>query len=302
MGVRAKALRALLKSSQLEYLMEAHDGISAKIVETVGFPGIWASGLSIATALGVRDCNEASWTQVVRNVELMVDQTQIPILVDGDTGFGNFNNVRMLVKKLSQLDVGGVALEDKMFPKANSFLNAGHELADVGVFCGKIEAAKDSQRDGDFVVVARTEALIAGLGVSEALDRAYHYEQAGADAIIVHSKSTTANEVLSFSDKWHGDVPLIIIPTTYYKTPVERYADSPISLIIWANHNLRSSVQAMLNVSQQLYLRKNPEIVNKHIIEINDLFDLMGYSELKQAERKYENSEARKNEICTNIT
>jgi 2-methylisocitrate lyase-like PEP mutase family enzyme len=95
-------LRTLLESADLEFLMEAHSGISARIVEEAGFKGVWASGLGISASLGVRDNNEASWTQVVDTVEFMADATRVPILLDGDTGYGNFNNMRRLVRKLEQ--------------------------------------------------------------------------------------------------------------------------------------------------------------------------------------------------------
>src|SRR5918912_302566 len=94
-------LRAMLESSRLEFLMEAHNGLSARIVEEAGFKGIWASGLALSAQFGVRDCNEASWTQVVDMLEFMSDATTIPILLDGDTGYGDFNNVRRLVTKRS---------------------------------------------------------------------------------------------------------------------------------------------------------------------------------------------------------
>ena len=111
--------------------MEAHNGLSARIVEEAGFRGIWASGLSISAALGVRDNNEASWTQVLEVVEFMSDATHIPILLDADTGYGNFNNMRRLVKKLEQRGVAAVCIEDKLFPKTNSFINSERQpLAD----------------------------------------------------------------------------------------------------------------------------------------------------------------------------
>ena len=113
-------LRQLISSNQLEFIMEAHDGLSAKIVEETGFKGIWGSGLAISASLGVRDNNEASWTQVLDVIEFMSDATSIPILLDGDTGYGNFNNMRRLVKKLCQKGAGGVCIEDKIFPKTNS--------------------------------------------------------------------------------------------------------------------------------------------------------------------------------------
>jgi phosphoenolpyruvate phosphomutase len=156
-------LRRLITRPELAFLMEAHNGLSARVVEEAGFEGVWASGLSIAAALGVRDANEASWTQVLEVVEFMSDATRLPILLDGDTGYGNFNSVRRLVRKLGQRGVAGVCLEDKLFPKTNSFLNGtAQPLAEVEEFCGKIRAGKDAQPCDDFVVVARVEALIAG--------------------------------------------------------------------------------------------------------------------------------------------
>src|SRR5690242_11456131 len=101
-------LKALLQGSSLSFLMEAHNGLSARIAEEAGFPGVWASGLCISASLGVRDNNEASWTQLLDVVEFMSDASRVPILLDGDTGFGNFNSVRRLVRKLEQRGVARV--------------------------------------------------------------------------------------------------------------------------------------------------------------------------------------------------
>src|SRR5512146_3213601 len=192
---RAAQLRRLIDSPQLEFLMEAHNGIAARIVEEAGFKGIWASGLALSAQFGVRDNNEASWSQVVEMLEFMADATTVPIVLDGDTGYGNFNNVRRLVKKLEQRHVAGVCIEDKLFPKTNSFIDGERQpLADADEFCGKIKAGKDSQEDPDFCVVARVEALIAGWGMAEAIRRAEAYRQAGADAILIHSKLSRPDE------------------------------------------------------------------------------------------------------------
>ena len=177
---KAAAFRRILLSEHLSFLMEAHDGLSAKIVEETGFEAIWASGLAISTALGVRDRNEASWTQILDVLEFMSDATQIPIMLDGDTGYGDFNNFRRLVRKLEQRSIAAVCIEDKIFPKTNSFVDVVQPLADVDEFCGKIKAGKDSQQDDEFSIVARVEALIAGHGMAEALRRAEAYRQAGA--------------------------------------------------------------------------------------------------------------------------
>src|SRR6202021_1735143 len=119
---RSAKLRQMLQSAELEFLMEAHNGLSARIVKEAGYNGIWASGLSISAQFGVRDNNEASWTQVVDMLEFMVDASDLPILRDGDAGYGNFNNMRRLVRKLEQRGIAGVCIEDKQFPKTNSFL------------------------------------------------------------------------------------------------------------------------------------------------------------------------------------
>ena len=159
---RFARLRRLIQSPELEFIMEAHNGLSARIVEEAGFKGIWASGLSMSAALGVRDNNEASWTQILDVLEFMADASSLPILVDGDTGWGNFNNMRRAVRKLGERGVAGICIEDKLFPKTNSFIGEGQPLADVDEFCGKIKAGKDSQTDDDFQIVARVEALISG--------------------------------------------------------------------------------------------------------------------------------------------
>jgi glycerol-3-phosphate cytidylyltransferase len=128
---KAKQLRQLLNSKKTSIIMEAHSGISAKIVNKTGFQGIWGSGLSISASLGVRDANEASWSQVVSVVEYMNNVSDIPILLDGDTGYGNFNNARILVKTLDKMNIGGVCIEDKIFPKTNSFIGENQELANI---------------------------------------------------------------------------------------------------------------------------------------------------------------------------
>src|SRR5215468_3580526 len=150
---KTQQFKRLLQSRRLEFLMEAHNALSARIVEEARFGGIWASGLSISAALGVRDNNEASWTQVLEVVEFMSDATSVPILLDGDTGYGNFNSMRRLVHKLEQRGVAGVCIEDKIFPKTNSFIRGtAQPLADIDEFAGKIKAGKEAQRDDDFVI------------------------------------------------------------------------------------------------------------------------------------------------------
>ncbi len=268
--------------------MEAHNGISAKIAENAGFKGIWASGLTISAQYGVRDNNEASWTQVLEMLEFMSDATSLPILVDGDTGHGNFNNMRRFVEKLEQRGIAGVCIEDKIFPKTNSFI-AGErqELAEIEEFCGKIKAGKDTQLNSDFILIARTEAFITGWGLEEALRRAERYQAAGADAILVHSSKATPDEISAFMQAWNKKTPVVIVPTKYYATPTDYFRELGISLCIWANHSLRAAVTAMEETCASIVKNNSVMQIENKISSVNKIFELQGAAELAAAEDRY---------------
>lgn len=268
--------------------MEAHNGLRVRIVEQTGFNGIWASGLSISAAMGVRDNNEASWTQVLEVCEFISDATTFPVLLDGYTGYGNFNNVRRLVQKLEQREIAAVCIEDKLFPKSNSFIKGEQQpLAEIDEFAGKIKAAKDQQRDEDFSVVARLEAFIAGWGLDEALRRAEAYHRAGADALLIHSKLTRPDQILAFAKEWQNTCPLIIVPTSYYSTPVEQFEQAGISVVVWANHNVRSCITAMTATCKQIFEERSLCTVEDQIAPVKEVFRLQNASELDDAEQRY---------------
>ena len=288
---KSTQLRNMLLSNELEFLMEAHNGISAKIAEEAGFKGIWGSGLSISASLGVRDNNEASWTQVLDVVEYMSDATKIPILLDGDTGYGNFNNMRRLVMKLEQRGVAGVCIEDKIFPKTNSFLRTeAQPLADMEEFCGKIKAGQDTKSDDDFNIIARVEALIAGWGLGEAVKRADAYRKAGANAILMHSKISKPDEILAFMKEWgerSKECPVVIVPTKYYSTPTNVFREANISVCIWANHQMRMAVTAMQAVTKTIFEEQSLMNVEDKIVSVAELFRLQNDKELEAAEKRY---------------
>ncbi|MCG5076197.1 phosphoenolpyruvate mutase [Paraburkholderia tagetis] len=285
---RSARLRQMLVSNELEFLMEAHNGLSARIAREAGFKAIWGSGLSISAQFGVRDNNEASWTQVVDNLEFMADASDLPILLDGDTGYGNFNNVRRLVRKLEQRGIAGVCIEDKQFPKTNSFIKGeAQPLADIDEFCGKIKAGKDSQDDENFSIVARVEALIAGWGMDEALKRAEAYRLAGADAILIHSKLSKPDEILTFAREWAGRGPLVIVPTKYYSTPTDVFRKAGISVVIWANHLVRASASAMQAVAKTIHDTQTLVDVEDRIAPVNEIFRLQDADEYSEAENRY---------------
>ena len=281
-------LRRLIEAPHTEFILEAHRGLSARIVEEAGFKGIWASGLALSAQHAVRDNNELSWTQVVDTLEFMCDATSIPILLDGDTGYGDFNNMRRLVRKLEQRGVAGVCIEDKLFPKTNSFIQGERqELEAVETFCGKIQAGKDSQHDEDFRIVARVEALIAGWGQDEALRRAEAYHRAGADAILIHSKRSQPDEVLAFAREWGDRCPLVIVPTKYYATSTEVFREAGIGLVIWANHLVRASIRAMQRTAATIAETESLVDVEGRVATVQEIFRLQGADELLEAEKRY---------------
>jgi phosphoenolpyruvate phosphomutase len=196
--------------------------------------------------------------------------------------------MRRLVGKLEQRHIGGVCIEDKLFPKTNSFIHGEQQaLEDVDTFCGKIKAGKDAQQDEDFCIVARVEAFIAGWGLGEALRRGEAYRQAGADGILIHSKLNRPDEVLQFAEEWDNRCPLLIAPTKYYSTPTEAFRRHRISLVIWANHMIRSAIAAMQATARQVHDSESLVEIEGQIASVQEVFRLQGADELLQAEKRY---------------
>jgi phosphoenolpyruvate phosphomutase len=221
-------------------------------------------------------------------LEFMSDATTIPILHDADTGYGDYNIARRLVRKLEMRDIAGLCLEDKIFPKINTFIDGKNQrLTTIEEFCSKIKAIKDTQKDSDFVVVARTEAFTTGSNLDEALLRAYKYKESGADAILVHSKQNTAIEIEQFMESWDKSLPIIIVPTKYYNTPTEIFRKLGISCVIWANHNIRASINGMKFVGKHIFRKESISDMEKIIASMDEVFRLQNMEELLEAEKKY---------------
>lgn len=285
---KTSRLKQMLRDKKISVMMEAHNGLTAKLVEEEGFQAIWGSGLSLSAALGVRDNNEASWTQIIDVLEFMSDATNIPILLDGDTGYGNFNNMQRLVSKLEQRNIAGVCIEDKLFPKTNSFIGGEQQpLASIDEFAMKIKAGKDIQKDPDFVIIARTEAFIAGWGLEEALKRANAYADAGADAILIHSKAGGPDEVFSFMKNWDRDVPIVVVPTMYPDVSLKELEERGISLVIWANQTCRTVITAVQRNLKILRESGTLMSIQDKIIPVKEIFRLQGAPELKEKEKLY---------------
>src|SRR4029077_16272193 len=182
--------RLLLRGQGIVLVAGAHDALSAKLAEEAGFDAIWASGFGISAVQAVPDANILTLTETLEAVRRIVDAVGIPVIADCDNGYGNAINVIRTIGEFERAGAAGVCIEDNDFPKRCSFYaGVRRDLVAIEEHARKIEAATAARSARAFFVTARTEALIAGLGMEEALRRARAYAAAGADAVLVHSKA-----------------------------------------------------------------------------------------------------------------
>lgn len=270
------SLKTLINKREVLHVMEAHDGLSAKIAAEAGFQAIWASGFSISTALGLRDFNEMSASDLVYAVERMRNVTEVPILVDIDEGYGNANNARLLAKRLSIIGASGVCMEDKCFPKRNSFVGGSQILAETAEMANKIRAVKEVVAD-EFLVVARLEGFITGSSIFDVLYRANAYTEAGADALLIHSKLTTDQEIKLFCELSPKTLPIVLVPTTYQDFDQSQLLDLGVRMIVWANHSLRASAQAMISNCNHIREYQSPANSPVPMTSMKQLFKMFDY-------------------------
>lgn len=285
----ATLLKKKLTEKPLTHIIGAHNPLSARLAEQAGFDGIWASGFELSAAYGVPDASLISMTQHLEMARAIAEAVSIPVVADIDTGYGNAVNVMHAVEKYEAAGMAAVVIEDKMFPKDTSLLAGGRqELVRVEEFQGKIEAAVAARRNPDFLVIARVEALIAGLGQDEARTRGESYAAAGADAILIHSKSKTPDEIVTFVKGWKGSVPLVLVPTAYPQlTEDDIIALGKVKLVIYGNHAIRAAVTGMETVLNQIRRDRGIQNVDKDIVPVTRIFDLQGVPAMKEREKRY---------------
>ena len=285
----AKELRSKIKDKTILKIGGAFDAMSAKLIEINDFDAVWAGSFAISATHAVPDASIMTMTEFLQVAKNMVDSCNIPIIADCDTGFGGPSNVSHLVKQYEQAGVAGISIEDKIFPKQNSLLENGkHELLSEKDFVAKIIAAKESKSDQDFMIIARTEALIAGLGVEEAIKRADAYEVAGADAILIHSKSSTPIEIFEFCDKWKGNIPLVVVPTSYGGVKINELVSHKIKMVIYANQSLRIAHKSMSKLLKKLKNADSLNEIDEELSSMEDIFDLQKMFEIHSQEKDIE--------------
>jgi len=286
---QSENLVKLLDNQPIVKVCGAYDVMSAKLVELYGFDAIWAGSFAISAIYNVPDASILTMTEFFTAASNMAHACEIPVIADCDTGYGDATNVRYMVKKYENAGIAGICIEDKTFPKQNSLLEGGNnQLLSEKDFAAKILAANEAKQNKAFTVIARIEALISGTGIEQALQRAYAYEKAGADLILIHSKKISPEEIFEFSDLWKGSVPLVVIPTTYYSVNVDELIEHKIKMVIYANQTLRAAHLALSKLLKQMKNANNMSQLQNQMSSMEDIFKLQEMYGVKSQEKSIE--------------
>jgi phosphoenolpyruvate phosphomutase len=275
-GARASWIRRGFEDGKLLRVAGAHDGLSARLVAEAGFDAVWASGLEISAAHGLPDVSLLGMAEFLEGASTIQRAVPVPVIADCDTGFGGVMNITYTMMRYEANGIAGICIEDKVFPKRNSFLSAGQELLDIKEFGRRIRAAKDAQQQPETVLIARTEAFICGLGLNEALRRCEHYVESGADAVLVHSKAADSSEVVSFMEQWGRRAPVVVVPTTYAQFSIEEARRMGVAMVIYANQGMRASVRAVRDAWATVLTEGSTTGIESQIASLKDVFDLSG--------------------------
>ena len=287
--MKSELLRKDLESKSIIKVCGAFDAMSAKLVEYHGFDAIWAGSFAISATHAVPDASILTMTEFFDAASNMTETCKIPIIADCDTGYGGPSNVSHLVKKYENAGIAAICIEDKTFPKQNSLLENGqNDLISEKDFVAKIIAAKEAKQDQNFMVIARIEALISGAGMDEALKRATAYENAGADAILIHSKKKTPDEVFEFADSWKGNSPVVVIPTTYDTVTLDDLISHKIKMVIHANQTLHAAHASMSRILKQMINSDSLSKVKEEISSMEEIFELQEMYNIKDKEKELE--------------
>ncbi len=287
-GARLGRLRRLIAAKPIVRVMEAHNGLSGLIVEhssyehggqVTEFDAIWLSSLTDSTAKGRPDIEYVDRTSRAQTINEILDVTTKPIIYDADTG-GLTEHFTKTVCSLERVGVSAVIIEDKQGLKQNSLYGTERpqELIPKEVMCQKIHAGKQAQVTEDFMIIARLESLIAKQGLADALDRAQAYIEAGADAIMIHSCESELTEINEFCKAYQdmaGKVPLVAVPTTYNQVYESELTEMGFSVVIYANHLLRSAYPAMLKTAESILKHGRSKEADADCISTKDILGLI---------------------------
>jgi phosphoenolpyruvate phosphomutase len=271
-ATRATRIRQKFADGQLVRAAGAHDALTALLAEEAGFDAVWSSSFAISAGYGLPDVSLLGMAEYLAASTAMHRSVEVPVVADCDTGFGGNLNAAFAMMQFEAAGVAAVCIEDKVFPKRNSFVEVGQELLDADEFARKLAVAARARSHPDTLLIARTETFICGLGVDEALRRSHSYVDAGADAILVHSKASDQHEVVSFLQRWQRRAPVVIVPTTYPGWRAEEAAKAGVSMVIYANQGLRATVTAVRETWEAILKHGSSAPVEAGIASVREIF------------------------------
>lgn len=286
--IRRARLRRLIDSKKIVRIIEAHNGLTGLIVEKINvevngevreFDGMWASSLTDSTSMGKPDIEAVDITSRVNNINNLVEVTTKPIIFDGDTG-GKIEHFVFTVRTLERLGVSAVIIEDKIGLKKNSLFGTDvvQNQDTIEDFSNKIKAGREARITSDFMVIARIESLILKAGMEDAIERAKAYIEAGADAIMIHSKEKSPDEILEFCKrfgKFTRKVPLIAVPSSYNTIYEAELAEAGVNVVIYANQLLRSAYPAMLETAKSILTNQRSYESDGNCMSIKEILELI---------------------------
>lgn len=286
---KGSRLRTLIGGDCPARIVGVHDGFSAMLAERHGFDALWASGLGISAANGVPDASIASMTDFFHAAQVIGRATELPVVADCDTGFGDVNVLAHLVRTYETAGIPAICIEDKRFPKRNSFTD-GQLLEDPHAFATKISSAIQARTSSEFLIFARLESFVAGMGLEDVLRRAQLYEHAGADALVVHSKQPCPNEIEEFIGAWRSmghESPVLVIPTTYPAVTVDGLQRLKINGVIYANQALRAAMLAIDTTLAKVASEGTTAGVEGEIATVAEVLDLLGTGEINRRDASF---------------
>lgn len=285
---RRGKLKKLLSLKKTIRIMEAHNGLSALIVENTqvqkdekinSFDGMWISSLTDSTAKGKPDIELVDMTSRINTINEIMEVTTKPIILDGDTG-GLIEHFVFNIKTIERLGVSAIIIEDKIGLKKNSLFGTEVEQTQDSIehFCEKLNAGKNALKTEEFMIIARIESLILKQGMEDALSRAKAYIKAGADGIMIHSREKQPDEIFEFCDKFREfapEVPLVVVPTSYNQVYEEELSAKGVNIIIYANHLIRSAYPAMQETAMSILENERSKEVDDKCLSIKEILTLI---------------------------
>ena len=286
--IRKATLKRLLDAKDLTRIMEAHNPLSALILENLiinkdgkikQFDGFWSSSLTDSTSQGKPDIEALDINIRLNNINNIFDVTTKPLIMDADTG-GKIEHFELNVRSMERLGISAVIIEDKKGLKKNSLFGneVKQEQESKENFTKKIKAGINSRINDNFMIIARIESLILEKGIEDAIDRSKAYIDGGVDGIMIHSKKDKPNEIFEFSKifrKNHKYIPLVSVPSTYNSVKEEELIKHGFNIVIYANQMLRAAYPAMYKVAESILKNGRSLEADKELIKIKNILELI---------------------------